>query len=218
MFTGLIEEIGAIRSVAPLGYGRRITVEAKKIIDGLKIDDSVSINGVCQTVVSISGYLFTVEAVEETLSKTTLGALKSNSRVNLERALTLSTRLGGHLVQGHVDTTGVVHLIEKLSAGTNIWFSYDISFDKYLVPTGSICIDGVSLTTARVEQGRFMVSLIPHTLKSSTLSELKHGSKVNLEFDIIGKYIEKLLNSNNSGTVIDKKNSILNNFISQPMI
>lgn len=193
MFTGLIEEIGVIKSIRSIGGGKKITVEANKILDDLKIDDSVALNGACQTVVAINGNQFDVEAVEETLIKTTLSGFISGKKINLERAAKLGDRLGGHLVQGHVDTVGTVASIEKLSTGVLIWISFDRQFDKYMVNTGSICIDGVSLTSARVESSRFMVSIIPHTFKMTTLSMLSPGDKVNLEFDIIGKYIDKMI-------------------------
>ncbi len=193
MFTGLIEEIGVIKSIRSIGGGKKITVEANKILDDLKIDDSVALNGACQTVVAINGNQFDVEAVEETLIKTTLSGFISGKKINLERAAKLGDRLGGHLVQGHVDTVGTVSSIEKLSTGVLIWISFDRQFDKYMVNTGSICIDGVSLTSARVESSRFMVSIIPHTFKMTTLSMLSPGDKVNLEFDIIGKYIDKMI-------------------------
>lgn len=194
MFTGLIEEIGIIKSIRSIGGGKKITVEAFKILDDLKIDDSVALNGACQTVVAINGNQFDVEAVEETLIKTTLSGFISGKKINLERAAKLGDRMGGHLVQGHVDTVGTVSSIEKLSTGVLIWISFDKQFDKYMVNTGSICIDGVSLTSARVESARFMVSIIPHTFKMTTLSQLSPGDKVNLEFDIIGKYIDKMMN------------------------
>lgn len=218
MFTGLVEEIGAVKSVVHLGGGRRISFEASKITSDLKIDDSVSVNGVCQTVVSKLNSEFVVETIEETVSKTTLGSFVPGKRVNLERAITLSSRLGGHIVQGHVDTTGTVLKVEMLSTGKNIWIEFPKKFEQYIVATGSITIDGVSLTAARVETGKFMVSIIPHSWKNTTLSELKPGIKVNLEFDILGKYLEKLFLLNKIGTNIDKNISNLNFYLSQPDI
>ncbi len=212
MFTGLIEEIGSIKKVKSIGGGIKIQISATKIMDDLKIDDSVSINGTCQTVVSLSNNSFDVEAVEETLIKTTLGYLKSGELVNLERAALPSSRLGGHFVQGHVDCIGELARIDKLQTAVNLWFSYPKGFAELIVPTGSICINGVSLTSARVENDQFMVAIIPHTYKSTNLKDLKMGSKVNLEFDIIGKYVVKMLNS------IDKKKiSTLDKYITQPM-
>jgi riboflavin synthase len=207
MFTGLIEEIGAIVSVQPRGGGRRITVKASKIMDDVKIDDSISINGACQTVVGRTDTTFDVEAVEETLKKTTLAFLKSGARVNLERAMRSGDRFGGHIVQGHVDTTGTVHSIEKQTMSWLIWIEFPREFAQYIVPVGSICIDGVSLTVARIEGTRLMVSVIPHTVSVTTLKDLHSGSTVNLEFDIIGKYVERLM-SVRAEAPVEKKSSL----------
>jgi len=185
MFTGLIEEIGTIKNISPLGSGRRITVEASHIMDDLKIDDSVAINGVCQTVVEHTEKTFLVEAVEETLKKTGFGNLRPGLKVNLERAARLGDHMGGHLVQGHVDCTGNVISVRQQPASHVLWISFPSAYEKYIVPVGSICIDGVSLTAADVKSNKFMVSIIPHTWKMTTLNELKAGSLVNLEFDII---------------------------------
>ncbi|ROL61320.1 riboflavin synthase [Bacteroidetes/Chlorobi group bacterium ChocPot_Mid] len=206
MFTGLIEEIGEIKAIRPIGNGRRFTIGARKIMNDLKIDDSVALNGVCQTVVKLSEDTFEVEAVEETLRKTTLGKLNISQKINLERAVRLNDRLGGHLVQGHVDCTGYVLSIIPESAGKNLWVSFPTKFRKYVVPVGSICIDGVSLTVAKVEADKLMVAIIPHTWNSTIFKELKNGKEVNLEFDIIGKYIENMTNphfSQNSGINFD---------------
>ncbi|MBX3042504.1 MAG: riboflavin synthase [Candidatus Kapabacteria bacterium] len=193
MFTGLIEEIGKIKSVRSLGGGKSITVTAKKIMDDVKIDDSVAINGACQTVVTVGTDYFEVEAVEETLSKTTLGAMRNGMKVNLERAAKVGDRLGGHIVQGHIDTTGTVKSIEKQLTGILVWVEFPIEYSKYAVQHGSICIDGVSLTIARLRNNMAMLSVIPHTWDVTTLAELKNGSNVNIEFDIIGKYIENFM-------------------------
>ncbi len=211
MFTGLIEEIGIIKSIGNLGGGRKITVSASKIMDDLKIDDSVSINGACQTVIKVNSKEFEVIAVEETLRKTTLGSLKSGDEVNLERAMKVSDRLGGHIVQGHVDTVGKVLSIKKENTGILYRFSFPSDFAKYLVNTGSICINGISLTTAKVESNSFDVALIPHTISVTTFKNLKQGSEVNLEFDILGKYIEKMLNHNKNS-----RKSNLDIYIDQP--
>lgn len=213
MFTGLIEEIGSIKKVKSIGGGIRIQVSANTIMGDLQIDDSVSINGTCQTVVSLTDNSFEAEAVEETLLKTTLGKLKTGDSVNLERAALPSSRLGGHFVQGHVDCIGELAKIDKLQTAVNLWFSFPKEFSELIVPTGSICINGVSLTSARVENNQFMLAIIPHTYKSTNLKDLKVGSKVNLEFDIIGKYVVKILNASNS----NKKTSPLDKYLTQPM-
>lgn len=193
MFTGLIEETAVVRAVRPQGNGRRLTIEAALIMDDLKIDDSVAINGCCQTVVARTATTFDVEAIEETLEKTTLGSFTQGQRVNVERAMQLGGRLGGHLVQGHVDCRGTVVSIEELSTSRNIWVEFPERFAHYVIPVGSICIDGISLTVARKNNNRAMVSIIPHTWKTTVIGELRPGSNVNLEFDLVGKYIESIM-------------------------
>lgn len=215
MFTGLIEEIGKIQSIKNIGQGRELTISANLILDDLKIDDSVAVNGVCLTVVACNDKFFSVEAVEETLKKTTLTKLHVGSSVNLERALRPIDRMGGHIVQGHIDCTARILAIEKQVLGRLIWFSYPNNFSKYIISQGSISVNGVSLTIAKDEPGKFMVSIIPHTWESTTFKELKAGDEVNLEFDIIGKYVEKLLKYQNQN---DSSNySILNSYLDQPL-
>ncbi len=212
MFTGLIEEIGIIKQIIPVGGGRQFTIEAKNILNDMKIDDSISINGACQTVVKLSSNSFDVVAVEETIRKSTLGDFRVGQKVHLERAMSLHSRFGGHIVQGHVDCVGyVVSIIPEL-AGTLVWFSFPDEFRKYLVPVGSIAVDGVSLTVAKIEGSKFMVSVIPHTWQKTLLKNFRSGTKVNLEFDIIGKYVENLLKFKSyNNNDIDK--SILDKFL-----
>jgi riboflavin synthase len=193
MFTGIIQEIGKVVSTRHVGGGVHLTISAPKAGRELKVNDSVSVNGVCQTVIRVDGQDFLVEAVEETLRKTTLGDFRSGSRVNIELPVRLSDRLGGHLVQGHVDCVGTIAKVEKKESSWVISVDFPEEFGKYVIPVGSIAIDGVSLTVARVEGSTFVVSIIPHTLEKTTLSEAEVGRKVNLEFDILGKYIEKLV-------------------------
>jgi riboflavin synthase len=211
MFTGLIEEIGIVQSIRQIGGGKRFRIHAQKIMDDLKIDDSVSIDGACQTVVAFGKNYFEVEAVEETLSKTTLTFFKNNDKVNLERAAKVSDRLGGHIVQGHVDCIAHVKSIEKQITGILIWIEYPIENSKFAVQHGSICINGVSLTIARERSPMLMASIIPHTWEMTNLQNLSPGSKVNLEFDILGKYIEKMLNIPK-----EQKKSSLSHYIDQP--
>lgn len=213
MFTGIIEEIGVIKQIIPIGAGRRFTIEASNILDDLKIDDSVSINGACQTVVKLSSNSFDVEAVEETIRKSTLGDLTVGQKVHLERAMSLKSRFGGHIVQGHIDCVGYVVSIVPESAGKLIWISFPEQFRKYIVPVGSIAVDGVSLTIAKIEASKFMVSVIPHTWEKTLFKNLKSGTKVNLEFDILGKYVENMMNFNSDKKDVDK--SILNNFFDE---
>ncbi len=195
MFTGLIEEIGEIKRIQPFGNALRLTVSANKILSDLKIDDSVSINGVCQTAVEVGHDNFTVEAVEETLKKSTFSKFKIGQKVNLERAMLPTQRLGGHLVQGHVDCVGKVKKITDNQSSYLVEISYPSQIGKYLVENGSICIEGVSLTIARLSSETFTLSVIPHTWKVTTFTNLKIGSEVNLEVDLLGKYVEKILSA-----------------------
>ncbi len=211
MFTGLIEEIGTVKSVQSIGSGRKITVQAEKVLDDLKIDDSIALNGACQTVIARTDKTFEVVAVEETLRKTTLGKFNSGKRINLERAAKVGDRIGGHLVQGHIDCTGNILSIQPETAGKLIWVGFPKEFRKYIVKIGSICINGVSLTVANLEGAKFMTAIIPHTWDMTTFNELRIGDEVNLEFDIIGKYIENMVEPFQTN-----KKSILEDLIDQP--
>lgn len=195
MFTGLIEETGRVTAVQTIGNGLRFTIAAEYVMDDLNIDASIAVNGVCQTVVSHNSNTFDVVAVEETLKKTTLGNFRTGKTVNLERAMKLSDRLGGHLVQGHVDTRGTLIRLEAQSTSHLLTIRFPVEYNRYLIPVGSICMDGISLTCARVEHDTFTVAIIPHTWSKTTVHELRVGSEVNLEFDLLGKYIEKMLQS-----------------------
>lgn len=192
MFTGLIKDVGTIVGIRPQGEGLRLVVESlKPEFQNLSIDESIAINGACQTVVKLSQNWFEVDTVEETLKKTTLGSLKIGEKVNLERALRLSDRLGGHLVQGHVDTVGIIESLRKQSASWEFQISFPDEFQPYIIPVGSIAIDGISLTVAEVFEHAFKVAIIPYTFENTTLTQKKQGERVNLEFDLIGKYIAK---------------------------
>jgi riboflavin synthase len=205
MFTGLIEEIGIIKSIAVIGGGKRIVVECKEILSDTKVDDSISINGICQTVVKMNPNSFEFDSVEETIKKTTIRFWKENQKVNLERALKLSDRLGGHLVMGHVDTVGEIIRINKLQSSIIYEVAFPESFSKYIIQHGSITINGTSLTIANHTNTALEVSIIPHTLTKTLINDLRNGDQVNLEFDMIGKYVEKLLGGNNiSGLTLNK--------------
>jgi riboflavin synthase len=193
MFTGIIEEIGKVKAIRVRGDGMRIEIGAKQVLTGLSVDNSISVNGTCLTVVSRKRGSFSLDAVKETLRKTSLGGLRSGSKVNLERAVTLHQRLGGHLVQGHVDTAGTVLKRTNLKASWMYTIGFPQRFRRYLIPVGSIAVDGVSLTVARLFADRFEVAIIPFTFENTIFHEYSAGSKVNLEFDIVGKYIESLL-------------------------
>lgn len=189
MFTGLIEETGVISRIQNAGLGRRITISASVVTSDMQTGDSINVSGACQTVVSFTEKEFTVEAVEETLKKTTFGSLKQGGRVNLERSLLPTTRLGGHFVSGHVDTRGEITSLDKLSNSWLVSVRFPAEFSKYIIPVGSIAIDGISLTVAEKGDDWFRVAIIPHTWEVTTMKDRKTGDGVNLEFDLLGKYI-----------------------------
>lgn len=188
MFTGIIEHTGKVTEISPLKGGLEITV-ASELVSTLEIDDSIAINGVCHTIVRKSDDTFTIQSVEETLRKTTIGKLKEGVVINLEDSLTLEKKLDGHIVQGHVDTTGEVLSVENEGADWLIRISFDSSFAHYLVPRGSIAVDGISLTIARLEMDNFTVAIIPYTWDHTNMNQYKKGTLVNLEFDVLGKYV-----------------------------
>jgi len=199
MFTGIITEVGKIIAAERSGGGVTLTVQAPASSGELKVGDSVSLSGACQTVVRRSKNRFTVLAVEETLAKTTLGELKGGSSVNLELPMRLSDRLGGHVVLGHVDCVGSVMAIEPRESSKLIRIAFPSRFGRYVIPVGSIAVNGISLTIASVDGDTFSVSIIPHTLEATTLDSVAVGTKVNLEFDVLGKYVESLLGKERTG-------------------
>jgi len=204
MFTGLIEEIGTVEQLQKHRGTLRLTISAKESVKNLAIDDSISINGVCLTVVQFSKSSFQVEAVEETLGKTILGSLKTGSRVNLERSLRFSDRLGGHFVQGHVDAVGEVTAVRKQEGGILLSIKLPSHLLKYVISEGSIAVDGVSLTIARLKENEITISLIPHTLEKTTLASLKAEDGVNIEVDLIGKYVERILTRPNQSKISEE--------------
>jgi riboflavin synthase len=191
MFTGIVEERGTV-VLAPEGRsGGRLAVRAPKVFEDAEIGTSLSVDGVCLTVVHREGGVLAFDLAPETLSRTTLGGVRPGDHVNLERPVTLATRLGGHLVQGHVDGVGEVDAVEADSGSMRIRLPEGLS--RYVVEKGSMAVDGVSLTVAGVENGTFTVALVPHTLAATTLGERRPGARVNLEVDVLSKYVEKLL-------------------------
>ncbi len=195
MFTGIIEEIGTVIAKSNEGTSLRIEIRAEKVLDDLKVDDSIAVNGVCQTVVHRKTLSFEVICVAETLSKTTLGSLKVGDSVNLERAATLSTRLGGHLVQGHVDGVVSVERIVPLDGSWEFYFKLPPQWMKYIAGRGSIAIEGVSLTVASLNEHEIKIAVIPHTFGQTTFHLLRTGMNVNVELDCIAKMVERLLPS-----------------------
>jgi len=193
MFTGIIQEIGKINSIKSLNGGGQEMKVSCSFSDTCHEDESISINGACHTVVAFDETTFTVQSVEETLRKTSLGSLKENDPVNLERSLTLQKGIEGHLVQGHVDTTGTISGIEKEETGWLLTVEYPSEFENMIVGRGSITMEGISLTVARETGNSFVVAIIPYTWEHTNLKDKAVGDKVNLEFDVIGKYVVKYL-------------------------
>ncbi len=191
MFTGIIETVGIVKSLEQRGELARLEIDAQEISDGVRIGDSVAVNGGCLTITAFSGGLFEFEAIRETIERTSLGELTAGSRVNLERAMRADSRLDGHIVQGHVDGTGRVRSFERDGSDVRLVIDCDPELADCLVEKGSVAIDGVSLTVVGVEESGFDVALIPHTLTVTTLGELHPGARVNLEVDVLGKYVKR---------------------------
>lgn len=193
MFTGLVEEIGRVDKLEPQGDALRLTIGARKVLSDVSFGDSIAVNGVCLTVVEHTDEWFTADVMQESLDRTGLGQLEVGSRVNLERALAAGARLGGHIMQGHVD--GTSRLLSRTSS--EHWdvlrFSLDAALARYVVEKGSIAVNGTSLTVSAVGEDYFEVSLIPTTLAETTHGELVEGSVVNIEVDVLAKYVEKML-------------------------
>ncbi len=196
MFTGIIEEIGKIVGLSKKGGGIRLHVSSPKSIKELEVNDSVAVNGACQTVISKKGDSFEVEAVEETLKKTTFSSLKIGERVNLELPMKLNERLGGHLVLGHIDCVGKIMKIDKRESSWMFSIQFPKQYLRYTTPVGSIAIDGVSLTIAGLRENNIQLSIIPHTMENTIFKFRKVNDIVNIEFDVIGKYIERIMDSN----------------------
>jgi len=201
MFTGIIEEVGTVESVAKGAKSSRVRIKAKEVLKGTKIGDSICTSGVCLTVASLQNESFEADIMAETMRRSKLSGLNPGSRVNLERAMELGGRLGGHLVSGHIDGTGTIRSMTKEDNAVWVRISADASLLRYIVEKGSITIDGISLTVAEVDQDSFKVSVIPHTGSETTLLNQKTGDPVNLECDVIGKYVEKLIAPANRNSV-----------------
>lgn len=193
MFTGLIEEIGVIEEIISGRKSGSLKIGCTSVLDGVRVGDSISVNGICLTVTTFTTSYFTVDFMPETVNITNLSKLERGRRVNLERALKVGDRLGGHIVSGHIDGTGKVISLKAKENATEVWIEADKTLLKYIIKKGSIAIDGASLTVAEISRNGFMVSIIPHTKKETTLIERKVGELVNLECDGLGKYIERLL-------------------------
>ena len=194
MFTGIVLDRGKVTRAKERRGLMELEVEAPRVARELKRGDSVSINGVCLTATQVSRRRFGVQAMQETLARSTIGGLGKGDRVNLELAARLQDRIGGHLVQGHVDAIARVVRIESETDARRLWFAADADVLRYLVPKGSVALDGVSLTCVEVGHTSFQVALIPHTLDATTFGDLEVGSEVNVEVDVIAKYVERLSN------------------------
>lgn len=192
MFTGIIQEVGTISAVKDLQGGRELTIECS-FADELQVDQSISINGACHTVTAFNEIGFTVQSVEETLRKTNIGDLTQNDPVNLERSLRPDQLLDGHLVQGHVDAIGSIEKIEKEGTDYLFTISYPDEYQSLIVGRGSIAVDGISLTVANEKDSRFIIAIIPYTYNHTNLNDREIGDPVNLEFDVLGKYVVKYL-------------------------
>ena len=208
MFTGIVEETGEVKSIVHGSKSAVLTIKGSVVTKDSKVGDSIAVNGVCLTATSITGDIFTADVMAETMRRSSLGELKQGSKVNLERAMLCNGRFGGHIVSGHIDGTGTVRNMEK--EDNAVWVTIAATPDilKYIVEKGSIAIDGISLTVAYVDDEVFKVSIIPHTANETTLLTKNKGDKVNLENDIVGKYVEKLMNYNKQDTNIKPKSDI----------
>tara|TARA_A100001388_G_scaffold277655_1_gene270278 strand:+ start:15496 stop:16089 length:594 start_codon:yes stop_codon:yes gene_type:complete len=197
LFTGIVEEIGILSKIENINSGEKlITIKCKKILKPkLKLGDSISINGTCLTVTKFGKTFFSILTSLETLSKTNLGKKKVGDLINLERAMIANGRFGGHIVSGHIDSIGEIISLKKSGKSTEYWFKIKSKFKKYLIDKGSICIDGISLTVNQVKNNTFSVNIIPHTDSETNSKTWKRNQKVNLEFDQVAKYLEKLVKS-----------------------
>lgn len=210
MFTGIIEEKGNIKHIDISGTSGSVAIKAKKVIDGTKVGDSIAVNGVCLTVTSVQPDGFTADVMAQTLRMSSLRLLGPGSEVNLERAMAAGGRFGGHIVAGHVDGTGIVTAMQQEENAVWITVNTDKSVLKYIVDKGSIAIDGISLTVAYVDDSCFKVSIIPHTASETSLLNKKIGDTVNLENDIVGKYVEKLINYKPDDTESKSSDNLFN--------
>ncbi len=201
MFTGIIEEIGTIQQIKKGPKSVALTIAAEKVLEDTKVGDSIATNGVCLTVTAMTRNAFTVDIMHETLKRTAMHNIQTGNRLNLERALTLSARLGGHMVSGHIDGTGVIISVRQDDIAYWVKVQTTKAIMKYIIEKGSIAIDGISLTVATVSADAFEVSIIPHTKDETTLLSKPIGALVNLECDLIGKYVEKLLNAKESNGI-----------------
>lgn len=208
MFTGIVEELGVIRQLKLSGSSGQIAIKAKKVLEGTRIGDSIAVNGICLTVVSLAPDGFTADVMAETVRRSSLKGAKPGDFVNLERAMAADGRFGGHMVSGHIDGTGTIQKYQKEENAVWVTIAAEPEIMRLIVEKGSVCIDGISLTVASVSDTQFQVSVIPHTGEETTLLKRKPGDLVNLENDVVGKYVEKLLGlSSREGAVTGRAGS-----------
>ena len=210
MFTGIIEEKGTVASVKKGNVSSRITFSASVVLEDIHEGDSIAVNGVCLTATAITGSTFTADVMAETMRRSSLGSLRPGDKVNMERAMLCGGRFGGHIVSGHIDGTGTVASLKREENAVWVRINADSSLLKYIVEKGSVALDGISLTVAEVDDRGFMVSIIPHTGSETTLLSKKLGDCINIECDMIGKYVEKLLglNQDEPKKKVDNKSGI----------
>lgn len=212
MFTGIIEETGRIKNIKKGAASAVLEIQASKVLEDVGLGDSIAVNGVCLTVTGFSSSEFSADVMHETLNRSSLGTLKTGSAVNLERAMKADGRFGGHIVSGHIDGTGVIDDIRR--DDNAVWYTIKAqeSIMRYVVEKGSVALDGISLTVAEAGNGYFKVSVIPHTAENTTLSMRRKGERINIENDIIGKYVEKLMSPDRRSGGITEEFLIKNGF------
>lgn len=213
MFTGIVEEIGTVKNIIKGSRSIKLAIAAQKVLENTNLGDSIAVNGVCLTVTALGKNGFTADVMPESMSKTNMGKLKPGDRVNLERALTLASRLGGHIVSGHIDGVGEIIDMEKDDNAVRVTLTASSKVMKYIVSEGSVALDGVSLTVAHLGESDFTVSLIPHTAQVTTLLDKKVGDKLNVENDVVGKYVERLLDFSAKNEIKEKKPSLSLSFL-----
>lgn len=213
MFTGIVEEIGTVKNIIKGSRSIKLAIAAQKVLENTNLGDSIAVNGVCLTVTALGKNGFTADVMPESMSKTNMGKLKPGDRVNLERALTLASRLGGHIVSGHIDGVGEIIDMEKDDNAVRVTLTASSKVMKYIVSEGSVALDGVSLTVAHLGENDFTVSLIPHTTQVTTLLDKKVGDKLNVENDVVGKYVERLLDFSAKNETKEKKPSLSLSFL-----
>lgn len=204
MFTGLIQTVGTLKQITPRGNYRVLNIQSSLAGENLDIGESISCDGACLTVTAFNKSSFEVEASQESVAKTAISDYRSGSLINLERALQVGQRMGGHMVSGHIDDTGRVDYLKQIGQSWELAVSFDVMFDNFVIDKGSIAINGVSLTINEIKSGWLAVNIIPHTISETALGRLKKGERVNLEFDLIGKYISKMIHNENNSLTIEK--------------